>query len=94
MTDDIKDIEKLLFSTIEGEAIKLLLSGNDTQCFTTDQYDDAMETVCSRLAGANSKSLGMGRVPLDIRRRQLTACLLVDEVTADVWCLATDLKTA
>lgn len=36
---------------IEGEAVMLLLSGNDTGCFTTEQFAEAKERVLNRLLG-------------------------------------------
>lgn len=77
----------MLLKTFEGEVIGRLLSGNDTCCFTTQQYADMAETVAEEWVGATRESLGVSMPPLSVRRRQLEAITNVREVSPDVWTL-------
>jgi hypothetical protein len=73
---------------MEGEVIRRLLSGNDTQCFSTAQYADAVDQYIAEQVGRTRESLGMGDVPTEVRRMQLLSIGLVREVAPDVWTLA------
>jgi len=93
MTDS--DIERLLFGTMEAEVIRQLLSGNDTQCFTTKTYADARDAWIAKLTGSTRESLGITNDPnwsywhLEYARRQLAAFPTVEQVAPDVWTLKT-----
>jgi hypothetical protein len=79
--------EQELLMTFEGEVIRRLLSGNDTCCFTTQQYADMAEKVCEEWIGATRQSLGVPLPSLHVRRRQLEAITNCIEVQPDVWTL-------
>jgi hypothetical protein len=75
--------------TMEGEVIHRLMSGNDAQCFTTEQYGEAVdawiaETMCN---GYTRQMCGIPDPPIERRRSQLIGCGIVSEVGPDVWTL-------
>ena len=79
------DVEHLLYHTMEAEVIRSLLSGNDTQCFTTSQYEEARDAWIAKVAGATRQGLGLDKPPSEFARKQLLASSLVREVSLDVW---------
>lgn len=81
------DVESMLYRTMEGECIRCLMSGNDTQCFTTQQYYNMRDVVIARMVGATREECGCPAPPLESARRQLAASGLVTEVSTDVWTL-------
>lgn len=87
MSQDTADVERLLYLTMEGDVIRSLMVGNDVQCFTTEQFDDARDAWIARQCGATRDELGIGKAPLDCARNQLRSSGLVAEVKPDVWTL-------
>jgi len=81
------EAEKLLALTVEGDAIRRLLSGNDSQCFTTEQYGEAIDAAIAVFAGATREELGLAKPAAEVRRRQLLAFSPITEVSPDVWTL-------
>lgn len=61
-------VERLLYLTMEGEVIRSLLSGNDTQCFTTEQFEDAKDAWIAGVTGSTREQMGLGRPPREIAR--------------------------
>ncbi len=80
-------VEEMLFKSMEGECIRLLLAGNDTQCFTTQQYVDARDQWIAKITGSTRAELGLDDPPIEFARTQLRAITLVEEVRPDVWKL-------
>lgn len=74
--------------TMEGECIRSLLSGNDTQCFTTEQFEAAKERWLTQHIGRTREELGVYTPPRSVARKQLLAIGLVVEVKPDVWTFA------
>lgn len=76
-------------STMEAEVIRSLLSGNDTQCFSTQQYaerrDAWIATNCT--GGATRADVGLPPCEPESVRRQIIGSGFVVEVAPDVWML-------
>lgn len=75
--------------TMEYEVILSLLSGNDTQCFTTKQFIDARDKWLDKVVGAGTREL-IGPVDnqqLAMARDQLLALppQLITEVSPNTW---------
>lgn len=85
MAKDANYIEKLMRGTMEWDVVSSLLSGNDTMCFTTEQYEDGRDAWIARIAGATREELGLDKPPIDIARKQLISSGLVKEASRDVW---------
>lgn len=84
----IAETEALLLQTMEGEVIRSLLSGNDTQCFTTLQYVRARDKWIERFVGCSRAECGIDETEDELipgARKQLKAIGLVVEVRPDVW---------
>lgn len=85
------DVGRLLFLTMEGDVIRSLLAGNDTQCFTTQQYADAREAWCNKFIWGGKpgtrQQLNLPPPPLETSRKQLLSIGLVEEVKPDIWAL-------
>lgn len=75
MTDaDVTHLMRLLFKKQRRETIRALLAGNDTQCFTSQQYVDTYNRM--HCEGKPIAYLGM------VRKVLAEVC---DEVKPDVW---------
>lgn len=83
-----QDIEHMLFRTMEGEVIRSLLSGNDTQCFTTEQYGNARDNWIAGMVGKTRDELLVPSPPSELTRKQLRGSGLVVEVKPDIWVLS------
>lgn len=71
--------------TMEAIVIRRLMSGNDAQCFTTEQYQDARDEWIADMCGKTRDQLLMPKSPIEYARRQLAAFPLVVQVSTDVW---------
>jgi len=80
-----QDVERMLFLSMEAEVIRSLMSGNDTQCFTTTQYEQARDNWIAKICGAISEQVELDVPPSELARKQLIASGLVEEVGTDVW---------
>ncbi len=78
-------IARMLWESFHREILRRLMSGNDAQCFTTRQYEDARDEWIAKLCGATRQSLGLDRPPREVAKSQLRASTLVVEVSHDVW---------
>lgn len=82
------DIADLMIKTMQTDVIARLMSGNDVQCFTTEQYETARDQwIANAFRGGDVR--GLPKAPLEYARQQLRECRQVVEVTPDVWKLAT-----
>lgn len=81
---DIIDRIKL---TMEYDVVNRLLAGNDTQCFTTEQYADARDAWIADMCGKTREQLLLPKAPIEYARKQLDAFPLVAQVSQDVWTL-------
>lgn len=87
------DVERLLFLSMEAEVISSLLSGNDTQCFNTEQYVNARDKWIANICnGCSRESLGIDiqsendrHWHFEAARKQLRASTLVVEIESDIW---------
>jgi len=75
--------------TMESEVVHSLISGNDTQCFTTKQYETARDEWIAKIVGKTREQIGIPNAPLEYARRQLAAFPTVVQVSPDVWTLKT-----
>lgn len=86
-TIDPLDVADLLITTMERDVIARLMSGNDAQCFTTEQYETVRDQwIADAFRGGDAS--GLPKVPLEYARSQLRKCRRVVEVKPDVWTLA------
>lgn len=87
---ETRQIESLLYQTMEGDCVRSLIAGNDTQCFTTQQYVDARDRWIANFTGSTRQELGLepdGQYLVKTARKQLLASQLVVEVRPEVWTL-------
>lgn len=83
--DSIEDFENAMRGTMEHNVITSLLSGNDTLCFTTQQYCDMRDKWIAKVTGATREELGLDQPPIEITRNQIIESRLVREVSPNVW---------
>ena len=78
-----------MFLIYATDTVLKLMSGNDTCCFTTEQFARAhSENVYEREPDPQYKEAGIRlglQVPAEIRRNQLRAIPGVREVKLDLW---------
>ena len=84
------DVERLLFRAMETSVIRSLLAGNDTMCFTTQQYVAARDRWIAEATGSTREQLGLDLPSNEINRRQLSGSSLVKEVGPNVWAAVPD----
>ena len=82
------DLDKYLRYSMEAEVIKSLLAGNDTYCFSTQQYEEARENWIARQVGCTRQELDIDPPSQTMTRTQLIVTEMVDEVSDDVWVLS------
>ena len=77
--------------TMEWDVIQGLMSGNDTQCFSLEQYVEARDKWITDVCGMTREGLGITESEqdrywlLEYARRQLAACPFVLEVKPGVY---------
>lgn len=78
-------LPKHMIGTMEHDVISRLMSGNDTQCFTTEQYETYRDEWITAVAGATREELGLKRSSLESVRNQLIQSEMVVEVGDNLW---------
>lgn len=79
MTD--AELRHLIATALTGEIVRGLLAGNDTCCFTTQQYGEARVKTCLEKYKLNVRDYA----PPGWERRHLLLLNWIKEVKPDVW---------
>ena len=84
MTDyEFMDLMADLGMHCRRKVVASLLAGNDTQCFTTEQYRDAYTRICN--GGDDRIMKELGSHPLELAEMHLRSLRELREVRPGLW---------